>query len=90
LFLILLNRQTGFLTQLILIPWIIQFGLLLSSWCIVIRDSSEVQKHQPSETSPEQLLGRDQPSTNQQQSATDQRLLLVVHSHGGHTEHHFC
>jgi len=67
-------------------PWIVQFGMLLSSWCIV-------RNSKTSETSPEQLLGDDQTLINygaiNRWSKIKQRQLMVVNSHGGHTEHRF-
>jgi len=76
--------KTGHLTHLILIPRIIQLGCSAAAGV-----SSEVQKHRTSEASPEQLLGHDQ-SINSAVNHWSERLLLVVHSHSGHTEHCFC
>jgi len=48
--------------------WIIWFKSCgsFNKWCSSAAGvSSEVQKHRPPETSPEQLLGHDQPKTNQ-------------------------
>jgi len=73
MFLISLNCQTG---QLTLMTWICRlFNLQCSS---ADGFSSEVQKHWLSETSPEQLLGHDQPRTNQRYFGELSERPLVV------------
>jgi len=65
-----------------------EFGGLLNSECSSAASiSSADQRRWPSETSLEQLLGHDQPRTNQCCCwPLVKRLLLVIRSQGGHDE----
>jgi len=66
---------------------LVQFEMLFSSWC-VIRNSKNIDNLKQVLNSYWMMISQE--LINGAIGQWSKRLLLVVHSQGGHTEHRFC